>query len=179
MNILALAFGIASLHFVCPLQAQTRDAVNWTTFESTPGRYQVAFPRAPVMKQGKLRTEIGDVVSVRHSAGDGSDATYDVTYTDYPGARVAGLSAATLLETVRDGLVYQAKGKLISDKPFTIGKVSGREQEIVGGDGMRYRIRLLLVERRLYQLTAMARPPAQPDERKFFGSFQLTGVTSP
>jgi hypothetical protein len=57
-----------------------------------------------------------------------------------------------------------------------MGKVAVRDLEIVGVDGMRYRIRLLLVENRLYQLTALARPPARPDEDRFLGSFQLTGM---
>ena len=176
MNVLALALGIASLHFSCPLQAQVKDTAKWQAFESAAGRYKVAFPAAPVMKQGKLRTEIGVVVSTRHTA-DGADATYDVTYNDYPKDGIARLSAATLLETVRDGLVFQAKGHLASDRPITLGKVPGRELEIMGEDGMLYRIRLLLAGIRLYQLTAMARPPARPEEKKFFDSFQLTGET--
>ena len=171
-----IAFGIASLHFSSPLQAQTPDTTKWQTFESAPGRYKVAFPGTPVMKHGKLRTDIGEVVSTRHTA-DSADATYDVTYNDYPKDGIARLSAEKLIDAARDGLVYQSKGTLAVEKPFTQGKLAGREHEIVGEDGMRYRIRLLLVGNRLYQLTAMARPPARPDERKFFSSFQLTGVT--
>lgn len=175
-----MALSIASLHFPAPLQAQTqskaRDTKKWQTFESVQGRYKVAFPAAPEMKQGKLRTDIGMVTSTRHTA-DSADATYDVTYNDYPKDGIARLSAAKLIDAARDGLVYQSKGTLAVEKPFTLGKLAGREHEIVGEDGMRYQIRLLLVGNRLYQLTAMARPPARPDEQKFFSSFQLTGVT--
>lgn len=178
MRMLALVLGVAGLHFSCSLQAQGRDTAGWQTFEIPAGRYKAAFPAEPVMQRGKLRTEIGDVVSTRHTA-DSADATYDVTYNDYPKDGVARLSPGKLLDTVRDGLVYQSKGKLVSEKPFTLGKLTGREHEIAGEDGMRYRIRLLLVANRLYQLTAMARPPARPDVQKFFSSFQLTGVTPP
>jgi len=178
MRTLALVLAIAGLLFSCFLQAQGRDKASWQTFEIAAGRYKAAFPAEPVMQRGKLRTEIGEVVSTRHTA-DSTDATYDVTYNDYPRDGIARLSPEKLLATVRDGLVYQSKGKLLSDKPFTQGKLAGREHEIEGEDGMRYRIRLLLVANRLYQLTAMARPPARPDEKKFFGSFQLTGVTPP
>ena len=178
MHLLAFALGIAGLHFSCSLQAQPRDAASWRTFESVPGRYKAAFPAAPVMKQGKLRTEIGEVISTRHTA-DSADATYDITYNDYPKDGIARLSPAKLIDTARDGLVYQSKGRLVSEKPFTLGKFAGREHEIAGEDGMHYRIRLLLVANRLYQITAMARPPARPDEQKFFNSFQLTGVTQP
>ena len=84
-----------------------------------------------------------------------------------------------MLEAMRDGLVAESKGELAWDKPFNLGKFAGRDQEIVGGDGTRYRVRLILVENRLYQLTAMARPPARADEDRFFGSFQLTGPSQP
>lgn len=178
MRILALALGIAGLHFSCSLQAQGRDTASWQTFEMPAGRYKAAFPAEPVMQRGKLRTEIGEVVSTRHTA-DGADATYDVTYNDYPKDGIARLSPEKLLAAVRDGLVYQSKGKLLSEKPFASGKLAGREYEIAGEDGMRYRIRLLLVATRLYQLTVMARPPARAEEQRFFSSFQLTGVTPP
>lgn len=173
-----MVLGIASLHISCPLQAQTIDSGKWRTFENSPGRYKASFPGAPVMKRGKLRTEIGEIVSVRHTA-DSADATYDVTYNDYPKDGIARLSATKLLDTVRDGLLHQSKGTLASEIPFTLGKLAGREYEIAVEDGMRYRIRLLLVESRLYQLTAMARLPARPEEKRFFSSFQLTGVTPP
>src|SRR5258706_936529 len=166
MHILAFALGIATLHFSIPLHAQPRDTESWQLFESAAGRYKVDFPRTPVAKRGTLRTEIGDVVSTRHTA-DSADATYDVTYNDYPKDGIAQLSPVKLMDTVRDGLVYQSKGRLVSEKPFALGKLTGREAEIAGEDGMRYRIRLLLVANRLYQLTAMARPPARPDEQKF------------
>ena len=90
---------------------------------------------------------------------------------------MAKLPPAKLLEAARDGLVAQSEGRLESEKPFGMGRVAGSDQEIVGKDGMRYRIRLLLVDNRLYQLTAMARPPARAEEDRFFGSFQLMGFS--
>lgn len=182
MNVLAFAIGVAALHFSCSLHAQelaqARKPASWQTFEIPAGGFKAAFPATPVMQRGKLRTEIGEIVSIRHTA-DSADATYDVTYNDYPKDGVARLSPGKLIDTVRDGLVYQSKGKLVSDRPFTLGKLAGREHEIAGEDGTRYRIRLLVVANRLYQLTAMARPPARPEEKRFFNSFQLTGVTPP
>ena len=93
---------------------------------------------------------------------DAQRSTYDVTYNDYPGDAVARLSPGKLMDAARDGLLYLSKGELVSEKPFTFGKLTGREQEIAGQDGTRYRIRMLLVQNRLYQLTAMARPPSRP-----------------
>src|SRR5690242_17009918 len=105
MKRLALALGVAALHLSCFVQAQGRDTARWQTFEIPAGRYKAAFPSEPYMQQGKLRTEIGDVVSTRHTA-DGAGATYDVTVNDYPKDGVARLSPGKLVSTVRDGLVY-------------------------------------------------------------------------
>src|SRR5258706_6139531 len=142
MHILALAFGIAALQFSCLLHAQTRDAANWRTFESTAGQYKVSFPGAPVTKRETLRTEIGEVASTRRTAGS-ADATYDVTYNDYPKEGIARLTPAQLMDTLRNANVFQSKGELVSEKPFALGRHAGRELEIAGGDGMRYQIRLL------------------------------------
>ena len=176
MNHLRLVFaiGIACLQLSAPLQAQT--SANWRVFESREGKFKVAFPGAPMVKRGKFPTDIGHFVhSARHTAGD-ADATYDVRYNDYPTSTTSKLTPAKMLEAMRDGLVAESKGELGWDKPYMLGKFAGRDQEIIGGDGTRYRIRLLLVDNRLYQLTVMARPPARGDEDRFFGSFQLMGV---
>src|SRR5258706_7259956 len=150
-------------------------AAPWRDYQSEEGRFKVSFPGEPVTKRGKLRTESGELPSTWHTAGDGVDATYDVRYTDYPGAVTGRLTPAKMLAAARDGLIAQSKGRLESDNPVGMGKVAGRDLQITGEDGMHYRFRLLLVEHRLYQLTAMARPPARADEDRFFASFQLIG----
>jgi len=165
---------LAGLQAAGPLQAQS--AAGWQRFESAEGRFKVDFPGKPVIKRGRLRIETGDIPSAWHTAGDGAEATYDVRYSDYPGTVMAKLTPAMLLEAARDGLLAQSRGQLVSEKSVGMGKVAVRDLEIVGADGMRYRFRLLLVDNRLYQLTAMAQPPARPDEERFFRSFQLTGM---
>ena len=172
------ASGIAGLLLSLPLQAQAPSPASgtpeWRTFESAEGRFKASFPGVPVVKREKIRSGIGDIASTRYTAGDGAGATYDITYNDYPKERVAKLPEATLLESARDGLVLRAKGHLASDRPVTLGKVPGREMEIMGEDGTLYRIRLLLAGTRMYQLTALARAPVRPQESKLFDSFQLT-----
>jgi hypothetical protein len=173
-RLILASWGIAGLLLCLQALAQAPSpAAEWRMFESADGRFKVLFPGAPVVKREKFRSGIGDIASTRHTAGD-AEATYDVTYNDYPKERVAKLPAATLLESARDGLVLRAKGHLNSDRPVTLGKVPGREIEIMGEDGTVYRIRLLLAGTRMYQLTALARVPARPQEKKLFDSFQLT-----
>jgi hypothetical protein len=170
----AAAFAIAGLQLSHSLRAQNK----WQVFESKEGRFKASFPGTPDTKRGRFRTEMGDVYSARHTVNDAL-ATYDVRYNDYPASTSAKLTPEKMLDALRDGLVAESRGELVWDKPYRLGKYAGRDQEIKGGDGTRYRVRLLLVERRLYQLTAMAQPPAGLDEDRFFGSFQLTGPSKP
>lgn len=150
-------------------------AFQWRQFSSRPGGFQVDFPGRPEVSRRRIRTEVGDVASVRHTAGDGVHATYDVTYTEYPPDSFARLTPEKLLTAARDSLVYQSKGRLVSDKRIVAGKAFGRECEITGADGMRYDVRLLAVANRIYQISAIAQPPARPDTRRFFDSFRLAG----
>lgn len=150
-------------------------AFQWRQFSSRPGGFQVDFPGRPEISRRRIRTEVGEVASVRHTAGDGAHATYDVTYTEYPPDSFARLKPEKLLTAARDSLVYQSKGRLISDKRITAGNAFGRECEIAGADGMRYDVRLLAVANRIYQVSAIAQPPARPDTRRFFDSFRFTG----
>ena len=101
----------------------------------------------------------------REPVADEQRSTYDVTYNDYPGDAVARLSPGKLMDAARDGLLYLSKGTGSGKSLFTFGQAHGREQEIAGQRyGTRYRIRMLLVQNRLYQLTAMARPPPRGAE---------------
>lgn len=151
-------------------------AFQWRMFSSRPGGFGVEFPGRPEVSRRMIRTEIGDVISIRHTAGDGMHATYDVTYNEYPADRLGRLTPRKMVTAARDSLVQQAKGRLVSEKPVSLGKAAGRDCEIIGADGMRYEIRLLVDGSRMYQLIAMAQPPARPDTRKFFDSFRLTGT---
>jgi hypothetical protein len=151
-------------------------AFRWQPFQSRDGGFSVQFPGKPEVSRRTIRTDAGDVISVRHTAGDGAHATYDVTINDYPRDSVGRLTPGRMIDAARDGLVFQSKGRLVSQKAAAVGKVQGRDHEIEGADGMRYHVRLLAVGSRVYQITAMAQPPAQPETQRFFDSFRLTGI---
>jgi hypothetical protein len=148
----------------------------WRKFESKRGTFSVMFPDVPIETTKKLRTEIGNVASTRFTVVAGTSVTYDVMYNDYPKAGIAKVNPQLLLDAARDGLLNQTKGRLVSDKHIVLGAVPGRDQEILGADGTRYWARLVLAGNRMYQLMAIARPPATADTQTFFDSFQLLGA---
>lgn len=155
---------------------RNKEPAGWRKFESKRGTFRVMFPDIPIETRSKLRTEIGNVASTRFTVVAGTSVTYDVMYNDYPKAGIVKVNPQKLLDAARDGLVNQTKGQLVGEKRIMLGTVPGRDQEILGADGTRYWARLVLVENRLYQLMAIARPPATADTRTFFDSFQLLGA---
>lgn len=155
---------------------RNKNAAGWRKFESKRGTFTVMFPDVPIETRSKIRTEIGNVASTRFTVVAGTSVTYDVMYNDYPKAGIVKVNPQLLLDAARDGLLNQTKGRLVAEKHIMLGAVPGRDQEILGADGTRYWARLVLVGNRMYQLMAIARPPATADTRTFFDSFRLLGA---
>lgn len=147
----------------------------WREFALPAGRFSVLMPGTPKTTRRTIRTEIGDVAATRYTTTDAANVTYDVLLNDYPKAGIARASTQKLLDSVRDGLVYQTKGRLVSDKPITLANFPGRDQEIVGANGTHYRIRLVWAGARLYQIMAVTPGEPRPDASIFFDSFKITG----
>lgn len=147
----------------------------WIEFEMPAARFKVLMPAAPKTSRRTIKTDMGDVAATRYTAVDAANVTYDVLLNDYPKAGVSRSNPQKLLEAVRDGLVFQTKGRTISNKPITFANFPGRDLEIMGGDGSHYRVRLVWVESRLYQIMTVTPGKPRPDASAFFDSFQITG----
>lgn len=154
---------------------QDRNPPGWREFESKPGRFRVLLPGVPATSRQTIRTDIGNVASTRVTTTDAANVTYDILFNDYPRAGVSKVSPQKLLDGARDGLLYQTKGRLIGEKPLTLANFPGRDQEIMGGDGTHYRIRLVWAGNRLYQIMAVTPGQPRPDAQVFFDSFQIVG----
>lgn len=150
-------------------------AAGWKEFQIPAGRFKVLMPGTPKTSQRTIPTDIGKVASTRYTVTDAANVTYDVLLNDYPRAGVAKASPHKLLDSVRDGLMYQTKGRLISDRRMTLATFPGRDLEIRGSEGLHYRARLVWVETRLYQVMAVTPGEPRPEANVFFDSFQITG----
>jgi hypothetical protein len=148
----------------------------WREFTIPAGRFSVLMPGTPKTTRRKIPTEIGDVAATRYTTTDAANVTYDVLLNDYPKAGIARASPHKLLDSVRDGLVYQTQGRLVSEKPITFGKFPGRDQEIIGANGSHYRVRLVWAGTRLYQIMTVTPGEPRPDANIFFDSFKITGT---
>jgi hypothetical protein len=147
----------------------------WIEFEMPAARFKVLMPGTPKTSRRKIKTDIGEVAATRYTTTDAANVTYDVLLNDYPKAGVSKSSPHKLLEAVRDGLVFQTKGRTTSYKQITLANFPGRDLEIMGGEGSHYRVRLVWVETRLYQIMTVTPGKPRPEASVFFDSFQITG----
>jgi hypothetical protein len=147
----------------------------WREFQIPAGRFKVLMPGTPKTSRQTIPTDIGKVASTRYTVTDAANVTYDVLLNDYPKTGIAKANPHKLLDSVRDGLMYQTKGKLISDRRMTLATFPGRDLEIMGIEDQHFRVRLVWVETRLYQIMAVTPGQPRPEANVFFDSFQITG----
>lgn len=147
----------------------------WREFEIPAGRFKILMPGTPKTTRRTIPTDIGKVASTRYTAIDAANVTYDVLLNDYPKSGVSRARPQKLLDSVRDGLMFQTKGRMVSDKQITLAGFPGRDLEITGSDGTHYRTRLVWVETRLYQIMVVTAGKPRPEADVFFDSFRITG----
>lgn len=126
-------------------------------FKSVDGRYQLKAPGKPKSPE-KKKLAVGGTglsIAVVTDRWDGpSSTTLAVTYADYP-ETFREVVPKTILDGVRDGL-KGIDGKVAEDKKVTVGtdadKIEYREIRIEAGTKTAVRVRLFLVDTRLYQV---------------------------
>lgn len=152
------------------------EQASWKEFGSRSESFRALFPGIPEVSKSEVTTPTGTIVSTRFTVRAGADATYDVMYNDYPKSIVGAIDRETLLDSTRDGLVHQTKGRIASEKKLKLDGKLGREVEIRGLDATLYTVQLVLVDRRLYQVLVIDRKSKTADTRKFLDSFRILGT---
>lgn len=146
----------------------------WKEFASKPGGFKVLMPGTP--KQKALETESDFGKGVLHmSAVEAGKGMYAANYTDFPEA-VKKVPIKQLYDSSRDGVIANLDGKLASEKDIKLGENPGREILIdVAGGKQIFRVRVYLIEQRLYQVVVFGSPELakSKDADKFLDSFQL------
>jgi hypothetical protein len=151
------------------------DKPSWKEFVSKEGMFTVIMPGTP--KSDKLDTESDFGKGVLHMNMVEADKTmYAANYSDFPAA-VKKATLKQLYDSSRDGAVANMDGKLASEKDIKLGTHEGREIRIdVAGGKRLFRVRVFLVEQRLYQIVVFGTPESatSKDADKFLDSFKLT-----
>ena len=148
-------------------------------FKPAEGRYRVMIPGKTKRDTKKLAVgATGLAIPVITDRVDGPNSTIlAVTYADYP-ETFREVDPKTILNGVRDGL-KGIDGKVALDEKVILGKdadkVEGREFRIEAGTKTAVRVRVYLVETRLYQVmvTGTKETVNSKAATEFLDSFKL------
>ena len=152
------------------------------SFYRTPsGGFQVRFPegKAPEVEE---KTITGGGAAVHLFKVQYGTSGYIVTYDDF--AKGSARTPQLILDGAREGVVETTGGTIDSERPVTINGHPGLDLAVTAttsGITMRQRVRVFLVDGRLYQLIVVAPSwsGATVVEQEFFDSFRLLGDGGP
>ncbi|MGC9502794.1 hypothetical protein [Baaleninema sp.] len=152
----------------------------WQELENLGAGFAVAMPPGTV-REGiePVETSLGDL-DVYVLGMDLDDRAFAVMVADFPDF-FAAVPPSTLFEGAIEGVVTNVNQRLTPDRRIFLSGHPGMEMFYEGDDGLVYRHRLYLVDRRLYQLMAVIpldiseaeRNEFFDDARPFFDSFEL------
>jgi hypothetical protein len=140
-----------------PIGADDQPA--WKEFASKEGRFKVLMPGTPKQDQAETESDFGKGVLHMNTAQAGK-TLYGANYCD----------------SSRDGAVANLEGELAGEKDIKLGEYPGREIQIdVAGGKRLFRVRVYLVDQRLYQVVVFGTKEAATSKEadKFLDSFKL------
>ena len=150
-----------------PRPAAEYDPKAWKEYSSRQGRFSILFPGRPSEEDTSFDTAAGRLEARQYKLA--TSAYYIVDYTDFP--LVLEQEPGKLNQTfnsIRDGAVANAQGKVLSESDLRLEGHPGRELKIAIPDGGIIRVRMYAVGQRIYQ-TAVTTPKElkAPDGGRF------------
>lgn len=150
-------------------------------YRSPSGGFQIRFPegKAPEVEE---KTIAAGSSAVRLFKVQFGTSGYLVVYDDY--AKGSARAPQQILDGAREGVLETTAGTLDSEGPLTLDGHPGLDLAVTAttsGITMRQRVRVFLVDGRLYQLIVVAPSwsGATVVEQQFFDSFNLLGDGGP
>jgi hypothetical protein len=149
----------------------------WVKHAPADGRYSIAMPAKPTETKRKITRKNDEIDTVIAIAEGKHDSSFVVSYTDFPDKELKPESIEQRLDQGVKAAVENARGNLKSDKPIKLDGHPGRDIVIEKDGEVIARMRLFLVERRLYQLMVLGTDrifaAKEKDVDTFFNSFRL------
>ncbi|MCF7954237.1 MAG: hypothetical protein K9M75_00400 [Phycisphaerae bacterium] len=144
------------------------------TFESAEGRFSVSMPGKPEKITQTVKSQIGDIVFTMFAA-DSKELGFIVGYSDYPADFVETSDPIENLGWIIYGVVADVKGKLVQETILEINGKAAKEYQVDIPEKGTLISRLILDDRRLYQLIAMFPTGGQDEKRvsEFLDSFKV------
>ncbi len=163
----------------------TEENVNeWKLFSSTKGRFSILIPEIPV--EDKIPVDSGDAQLEMYAFKLVTFAAFSVMYYDVPPSLES--SPEEILSNMISGGVEQVKGRILEEKQITLNNFPGRFLRIEAGDGTTVKVKLYVVDQRVYQIMiqlpntkGLSEDEKQSHERiadQFLESFKLVSETN-
>lgn len=142
---------------------------NWQEFSSKDGNFVVQMPGVPVETKNMINGTAFSTELHTFSVKIGS-SVYGVSYFDFP-KDVSLKTPEEVINASRDGAISNINGRLLSEQPISLDGYPGKDVVIEVAKMPPMRMRLFMMERRIYNLSAIT-TEAQ-DAEKFVTSFKL------
>lgn len=149
----------------------------WQSFSRPEGGFAVQMPPGTVREGVQpMETELG-TIDIHLLGIDLPTRLYAIVYQDFPDA-FEGSSPEALLNSTLEGVRGNVSRRLQDDQSIALGSYPGIDLYYEGFDGLNYKQRLYIVNRRMYMLVAATSEAVSPsfveDANRFFNSFELS-----
>jgi hypothetical protein len=185
MSISRRAIGTGVLIVICLgavyCRRQARELKPFKTFRCEEGRFSVLFPGNQKKKgSGPLSTPQGDIDFVMYRV-KAYGLTISICFGDYPEQAMESYSAEEILSGFTEPWVKDTKDRVVWKSSEDFYGYPARVLQINGvrkNKGVVTRVKFILIENRIYLLSAACRSEDALDKyaRKFFESFTVDGV---
>ena len=164
-----------SFKIVRATAGRAADIPGWTEVSDAAGRFSVLMPGAPSRETERINDPWGEMRLFHFTLRNGPIEKLAVEYLDLPEPYIAGKTADAILKSAGTVDAFNIGGKVTSERSLPLEHFPGRELQVENA-AVAMRIRLYLVDRRLYKVLA-ARPKSRAfsaDDERFLSSFRLT-----
>ncbi|HKY04290.1 MAG TPA: hypothetical protein VJQ56_05350 [Blastocatellia bacterium] len=145
----------------------------WQEFTSAEGKFSALMPDKPTTSFILTNTPRGVVQTYTvSSAYEGN--SYLVSWTEYKQESVEHKATEKTFDMIRDALVADKNGKVLSDSPITLEGHPARAVTYTTEDGMTVMARFYFIKNRFYQVMAERRGPTDSGAaERFLNSFRI------
>jgi hypothetical protein len=146
----------------------------WKVFDSNDRLFTVHMPKAPMepKKQVVKTATLGELNVTTVIAEGPHDSYFVVSYSDFPSAQLKKGDEAKRLEQACKGAEESSRGNLRDKKQIRLGdRYAGREFVIEKDGAVIAKMRIYLVENRLYQIMVLGKGSIFSSKEKDVGVF--------
>lgn len=148
----------------------------WKRFSSTTGNFSILMPGTPQENKRTLNNKNGTIqVHTFMVERPQEDVKYTVSYTEYPEEYIKLLHENNLVEkALEDGknaVLRKTKGTLVSETKINLNNYAGREIYYQKPGDKIVKLRIYLVNKRLYQILAETTTKKEKFLTKSIGGF--------